>query len=657
MRQTAVSIALALGALSTWGCDNTTEPVRGAIRITLTTTGVDPDPNGYRIRVDQGTDQAVSTNASLVIAGLPLGRRNVLITDLADNCRLTGSATRVVTVEAADTVDVPFSVNCLSRIGFLYVQPQTSGADLDEDGYTITIDGGVGQQIARNGSVYDSMSVGSHTITLGGLASNCTVAAAAITVDVRFRIAAFVQHAVSCVERVGSVMVTMSTTGVEPDVNGYEFEIDGSLTGATVPSNGSAVIPRVHEGDRQLAIRGITPNCSVTGPNPRLVSVTYQATTSLAISVTCVAPAKLRATVSTTGTDQDPGYTLRVAHDDFSQAVPLTSNASVTLDGFGTGEYIVTLDDVSANCALSASTPSPRTVNLVSGNTLDVSFDVSCTPAPQIAFAYWGPNSRDIGTAKINATSIAPVASSDGEEHDPEYSPDGTRIAFRSDRDGNSEIYVANADGSSPVRLTNHTGYDLNPAWSPDGSRIAFRSGRDGNDEIYVMNADGSNVVRLTTNAAFDGKPSWSPNGSRIAFQSNRAGNNHIWIMNADGSNQTALTSGTNSDEVPAWSPDGSKIAFARDFTCYDQWGYSYYCTNIVVINTDGSGTFRFVSPQSEYEPAWSPDGKWIAVESSYCDYYYYSYCYSVGIEAIRADGTTRTRLMNGEFYNPTWRP
>ena len=78
-------------------------------------------------------------------------------------------------------------------------------------------------------------------------------------------------------------------------------------------------------------------------------------------------------------------------------------------------------------------------------------------------------------------------------------------------RDGNWEIYVMNADGSNQRNLTDHNEYDEHPSWSPDGTSIAFTSDRDGNWEIYVMNVDGSNQTRLTDNSAYDGYPSWSP--------------------------------------------------------------------------------------------------------------------------------------------------
>jgi len=92
-------------------------------------------------------------------------------------------------------------------------------------------------------------------------------------------------------------------------------------------------------------------------------------------------------------------------------------------------------------------------------------------------------------------------------------SPSSTvaRIAFASNRDGNSEIYVMNVDGSDLTRLTNNPTNDGYPAWSPDGERIAFISDRDGNREIYLMNADGSGQTNLTNNPAHDRSPAWQP--------------------------------------------------------------------------------------------------------------------------------------------------
>ena len=80
----------------------------------------------------------------------------------------------------------------------------------------------------------------------------------------------------------------------------------------------------------------------------------------------------------------------------------------------------------------------------------------------------------------------------------PTWSPDGTRLAFASNRDFNSEIYLVNANGSGLTRLTDNEAIDATPAWSPDGTRIAFYSSREGRRDVYVMSTDGSGLVRLT---------------------------------------------------------------------------------------------------------------------------------------------------------------
>jgi len=110
-----------------------------------------------------------------------------------------------------------------------------------------------------------------------------------------------------------------------------------------------------------------------------------------------------------------------------------------------------------------------------------------------------------------------------------------------------------NADGSGLTRLTNDPDRDAGPIWSPDSSRIAFTSERDGNVELYVMSADGSGLARLTNDPGFDVPAAWSPDGSRIAFVSDRDGNLEIYVMNADGSSQTRLTNSPGSDRFPSW--------------------------------------------------------------------------------------------------------
>ena len=225
----------------------------------------------------------------------------------------------------------------------------------------------------------------------------------------------------------------------------------------------------------------------------------------------------------------------------------------------------------------------------------------------------------------------------------PAWSPDGTRIAFNSIRDGNWEIYVMNVDGSGQARLTNNSTNDFDPAWSPDGTRIAFYSYRDGNWDIYVMNADGTGQVRLTNNAAGDVSPAWSPDGTRIAFNSDRDGNDEIYVMNADGSGPVRLTNYSAIDAAPAWSPDGTRLA-------YESYRGVYYA--IHVMNADGSGQTPLTdSSGSDVSPAWSPDGTRIAFRSDRDG--------NRELYLMNADGSGQTRLTNYSDHDeePAWSP
>ena len=199
--------------------------------------------------------------------------------------------------------------------------------------------------------------------------------------------------------------------------------------------------------------------------------------------------------------------------------------------------------------------------------------------------------------------------------------------------DSNLEIYVIDADGSAETQLTsNPAGIDSGPAWSPDGSQIAFQSDRDGTSfDIFVVNEDGTGLVQLTDTATFDCCPAWSPDGEKIAFRSDRDGNGEIYVMNPDGSGQTRLTNNSATDSLPAWSPDGLKMAFSNYETGFAQ---------IYAMNADGSGATNLMAGGVlGSHPSWSPDGTKIVHEGE-----------NFQIYLMDADGGNRTALTSVSF-------
>ena len=122
-----------------------------------------------------------------------------------------------------------------------------------------------------------------------------------------------------------------------------------------------------------------------------------------------------------------------------------------------------------------------------------------------------------------------------------------------------------NADGSGVVNLTKHPSDDSYPQWSPDGAMIAFRSDRDGNDEVYVMRGDGSGLVRLTNDPSDDGPAYWHPGGALLSFTSLRGGSSQAYVMAADGSHVRQISKGFSKVYYGAAHEAARSIGTAED--------------------------------------------------------------------------------------------
>jgi len=160
---------------------------------------------------------------------------------------------------------------------------------------------------------------------------------------------------------------------------------------------------------------------------------------------------------------------------------------------------------------------------------------------------------------RANLAQLRKVMDDTATATEPAFSPDGSRIAFTSTRDGQPEVYVMDADGTNVSRLTNSPGLDGDPSFSPDGQTVLFHSQRTGHRQIYLQPITSSVAIPLTQEPADNSQPSMSPDGEVIAFVSNRDGNNHIWLMAKDGTNQHPFTRGPQTKEsAPHFLRDGT---------------------------------------------------------------------------------------------------
>ncbi|HTH66175.1 MAG TPA: Ig-like domain-containing protein [Gemmatimonadales bacterium] len=163
---------------------------------------------------------------------------------------------------------------------------------------------------------------------------------------------------------------------------------------------------------------------------------------------------------------------------------------------------------------------------------------------------------------RANLSALRRAASDTTLATDPAISPDGSRVAFVSTRDGNPEIYVMDADGTSLTRVTNDPQPDGRPAFTPDGAGVVFQSQKTvaGKQflEIYAAALDGTGLKALTTDS-LNQTPSVSPDGGTIAYASTRNKNSDIWLMSRDGGNQRNFTKSPQQNEMePHFLRDGS---------------------------------------------------------------------------------------------------
>ena len=180
----------------------------------------------------------------------------------------------------------------------------------------------------------------------------------------------------------------------------------------------------------------------------------------------------------------------------------------------------------------------------------------------------------------------------------PAFSPDGTRLAFMTNRDGNMEIYSVNRDGSNLRRVTSHPGNDSTPTWSPAGNQIAFTSDRSGSPQIYIVDADGMGQPRRITNESWADRATWSPAPyNEIAYAGRNGPGFDIKIFSLEQGQIRTVTDSTGSNESPSWAPNGRHLAFASTRAGR---------TQIFTIARDGNDLRQVTKAGNNVQPSWS---------------------------------------------------
>lgn len=264
------------------------------------------------------------------------------------------------------------------------------GSDIPQDGYTVWVDASRSQSVGLTGiAAFSGLAAGDHSVALYGIPSNCIVSTLGKGpnnprgVSLVADLAGSTDFSVGC-SAWGGLFVSTHTTGVDLDPDGYIVTVDGGASQA-IAANGKATFTELFRDDHTVALSGIAGNCTLSGPNPRTVTVSPGRTTSLTFSTSCTPTGTgtgiLSVTTVSTGSNLPvDGYTVTV-DGTLSQAIA-TSNDTVTFT-VPAGEHPVVLSGVASNCE--ASGANPRTVAVLADVTATTTFEVTCVvPQPRV---------------------------------------------------------------------------------------------------------------------------------------------------------------------------------------------------------------------------------------------------------------------------------
>lgn len=288
-----------------------------------------------------------------------------------------------------------------------------------------------------------------------------------------------------------------------------------------------------------------------------------------------------------------------------------------------------------------------------------VTLSVTTRSTHDLIYNRWSGTNSEIFVMGLAVDGTIPLKLNAGNvSREPSPSPDGTQIVFAVTQptitgELQNDLYIVNRNGMNMRWLTRAPGIEEQPEWSPDGTRILFHGVVDGKSDLFVINVDGTGLTNLTAGlpAAMVDKrePAWSRDGSRIAFIGVMGTEHKVWTISANGANAKQITTDVGFDRFPTFSPDGSQIAFTRHNITTPSYG-----NDVMIVSSQGGTPTRLALPGDQINPAWSPDGGYIAVNGSAV-----AGQGQVEIWTLRPDGSgLKLRTVNpawGGGFNPAW--
>lgn len=643
--------------IANWNTDFNTTPVDiltypcpiGSVKVTTATTGSNPDTDGYTVTLDGGDPKSIDPAGTVYYTTLPVSTYSMGLDGVAENCTVAGDNPRQARVTAGDTTAVAFMIECAADTGDLEVSVTTSGSILDPNGYSLSVDGTQTMAVGTSGTVtFEGLALGEHSVSLEGVASNCTVTGASSrSATIEANTTTQVAYEVVCA---ANQLTVAAQTGGEPiDPDGYTVVLDGEDS-KSLDVNGTVSFQPLTAGVHTVELLGVSENCSVSGQNPRNVVVVDGENAETTFIVSC-GGGSLTVTTTTegSGANLDPdGYTVVV---DDTESQPIDNDGQVSFSGLATGTHSVELQGVDSPCVVLGF--NPRNVEVPGEET----FEVSCgDPSSSVTFLsnsnVWQILPDGNGLQELTTDGVA------GRYDHVSWSPDGTRMVFtRALNCGTGQgdcnaIFTSDPDGSNAVQISSPVSGvgDWRPDWSHDGERIVFsRIDNNGGWIQTIMSVDpgGTNLITVragngtTNNYSF---PSWTSDG-RIVYVVRELGEDkddgYLEIMNADGSGSARLTSTPESRIYePDYSSEGDRIVFKSRLYKTEAF------FDVIVMDANGSNLTNLTNQALDVDAVeWSPDGGQIAYTVTEP---------SGGLWLMDADGTNRTWLANG--IGAAWR-